>query len=128
MDTTKQSAMNATNQPKSNQTERESKKTTISDSSRNLEHKQTSSQKVMKCEMLDNTPFMIIETEDAAYLAIGKYRMDRVFSCKDEVLGFLGIDEINKERSVNWEAITFVLSVIKSEIEEYINQRERSLK
>lgn len=122
MDTTRQSATKQANEKKSEQTERESQKPITSDSSSNLGDKEICSKTVTRCEMLEDTPFMVVETEDEAFLAIGKYRMEQAFKNKEEALKFLEI------KTTNWKAITFVLSVIKTEIEEYINQRERSLK
>lgn len=126
MDTTKQSAMNATKEQKQDQMERELSRPIISDSPNESEDKGTSS-KAISVEMIDNTPFMVIETKEKAYLAIGKYRMEREFPSKEAALKFLGLKG-NEKNKTNWEAITFVLSVIKSEIDEYLNQRERSLK
>lgn len=114
MDTTKQLATKAIKQQKQNLMEQGLSKPTISDSQKKSENKGTCS-KVL-CEMVDDTPFMLLheEDKDKYYIAVGKYRMGKVFDTKEAAM-----DEIQYGK-LNWNAITFILSVIKSEIENYI--------
>lgn len=113
MDTLKQSGMKPTNNEKHKQMEPESIKTTTSGLSKELEHKETSSNETI-CKSIKDTPYMAVAVPNQkVFLAIGKYRTEARWETLEEAEKYATIP--------NWENITFILSVMKSELTEYIN-------
>lgn len=113
MDTSKQSNMKPTNKEKQSQTAAKSLKTTTLDLSKGSEHKETSSNDTI-CKSIEGTPYMAIAVPgEKIFLAIGKYRTEARWETIEEAENYAKIP--------NWENITFMLSVVKSELTEYIN-------
>lgn len=99
--------MKPTKQKQQGRMEQELQKNTTSESLDTSVSRETCSNKVT-CEVVEGTPFLLLENNENYFLAIGKYRMETYFTSKEEA--------IKQAKKIDWENMCFFMSTLRSEM------------